>query len=374
MGESPSTLTATGSAPLSRRHFGTVRRRSSDRWQALYHHDGRTHSAGVFVRKTDALACLAEIEVSLRRGIWTDPRAGRTSLRDYATSWLAHRANLAVRSREAYEYLFAKYIDPELGHHSLAALTPSMVRIWNAELAASLPSTGAKAYRLLSTMMKTAVMDGLFGSNPYRVVGASSEHAAERPIASLTDVHALAAAMPVRLRIVIALATWCELRRGEIFGLRRRDVDIEASLIHIEQSRTFLRDGSSLVKSPKTRAGRRVIAVPKSVTLELEQHLNDFVGDDPDSFLVTNTSGEPVTAMSLQRAWTRARVEVGRVDLHLHDLRHTGLTLAAASGATTAELMHRAGHASPEAALRYQHATRERDHLPAKSLESIISE
>ena len=30
--------------------------------------------------------------------------------------------------------------------------------------------------------------------------------------------------------------------------------------------------------------------------------------------------------------------------MRLHDLRHTGLTLAAATGATTAELMHRAGH------------------------------
>ncbi len=328
----------------------------------------------MFVRKADALACLAEIEVSLRRGTWTDPRAGRSSLRDYATSWLAHRAKLAVRSREAYEYLFVKYIDPELGHHSLAALSPSLVRSWNAQLAATLPSTAAKSYRLLSTMMKTAVMDGLIGSNPCRVTGASSEHPDERPIASPDDVRALAAAMPTRLRIVIALATWCQLRRGEILGLRRRDVDLETSQIHIEQSRTFLRDGSSLVKSPKTRAGRRIVAVPERVRLELEKHLSEFVGDDPDSLLVTNVSGEPVTAMSLQRAWTRARREAGRLDLHLHDLRHTGLTLAAASGATTAELMHRAGNASPEAALRYQHATRERDHLLARNLESIITD
>ncbi len=42
-------------------------------------------------------------------------------------------------------------------------------------------------------------------------------------------------------------------------------------------------------------------------------------------------------------------------DLHLHDLRHTALTWAARSGATLAELMVIAGHATPEIALRYQH-------------------
>jgi integrase len=65
-------------------------------------------------------------------------------------------------------------------------------------------------------------------------------------------------------------------------------------------------------------------------------------------------------------------LRVGRPDLHLHDLRHTGLTFAAATGATTAELMRRAGHASTEAALRYQHATRDRDRVLAKALEDLM--
>jgi integrase len=58
--------------------------------------------------------------------------------------------------------------------------------------------------------------------------------------------------------------------------------------------------------------------------------------------------------------------------LHPHDLRHTGLTLAAATGATTAELMHRAGHVSADAALRYQHATKERDGVLADSLDKMF--
>jgi len=55
-------------------------------------------------------------------------------------------------------------------------------------------------------------------------------------------------------------------------------------------------------------------------------------------------------------------------------MRHTGLTLAAATGATTAELMHRAGHASAQAALRNQHASRDRDRRLSEALEEMIPE
>jgi hypothetical protein len=47
--------------------------------------------------------------------------------------------------------------------------------------------------------------------------------------------------------------------------------------------------------------------------------------------------------------------------VHFHDLRHTGNHLAAGSGATTRELVHRMGHGSMRAALIYQHATNARD-------------
>lgn len=80
-----------------------------------------------------------------------------------------------------------------------------------------------------------------------------------------------------------------------------------------------------------------------------------------------------VQPRTLDRAWVTARKSVGRTDLHLHDLRHVGLTLAAATGATTAELMHRAGHASPAAALRYQHATEDRDQALADALADLAA-
>jgi integrase len=161
------------------------------------------------------------------------------------------------------------------------------------------------------------------------------------------------------------------LRRGELLDLQRRDVDMMHSTIRIERSRTFRRDGSSITKSPKTSSGRRTLSISSNVLKTFETHLNDYTAGDKDALLFTSESGTPLTAVTLQRAWSRARSSIRRPDLHLHDLRHTGLTLAAATGATTAELMHRAGHASASASLRYQHATQDRDQVLANALADL---
>ena len=312
------------------------------------------------------------IESDLRRGSWVDPQAGKISLQSYASQWLDQRSDLAIRTKELYEFLLVNHIYPSIGNSPLQNLTPSRIREWHAELARRRASTAAKSYRLLSTIMRTAVTDGVITSSPCRVSGAGVEHAAERPVATVSEIKALADAMPDRLRLVVLLATWCQLRRGEILGLRRQDVDPLHSIIQIEQSRTIARNGSSITKSPKSAAGRRSLAVSASVMEAVVAHLERFSASESDTLLFITLTGQPLTVGVLQRAWTKARLSVGRPDLHLHDLRHTGLTFAAATGATTAELMRRAGHASADAALRYQHATRDRDQVLARALEDLM--
>jgi len=71
---------------------------------------------------------------------------------------------------------------------------------------------------------------------------------------------------------------------------------------------------------------------------------------------------------SFQAFWYPARAAAGREDLHFHDLRHTGATLAAATGATLAPHMSPLGHPTPPAARRYQHAAADRDRAIAEAL------
>ena len=357
--------------PYERRHFGNIRRRQSGNWQASYKVDGQSFSLGTFSFKADALAALAEIEVSVNRGTWISPELSMITLSEYATEWLENRHNLSPRTHEHYEYLLRKYILPDLGQRELKEISPPMVRKWHGTHAGKHISTASKAYRLLSTIMKTAVEDELLNASPCRVRGAGQERAPERPIATVDEVQLLREAMPDRLKIMVDMAVWCQMRRGEIFGLQRGDFDIQARTVNIVRSRTFLTKGEALIKSPKTAAGKRKITIPQRMMSDLERHLAENTDNSPESFLINGRDGLPISSMAFQRSWKIAREAIGRTDLHFHDLRHTGLTLAAATGATTAELMRRAGHASPDAALRYQHATLERDSLLASKLDEV---
>jgi integrase len=69
-------------------------------------------------------------------------------------------------------------------------------------------------------------------------------------------------------------------------------------------------------------------------------------------------------------AWPYAVRSVGADGLHFHDLRHTGNTFAAASGAGLRDLMARMGHNSEQAAMIYQHEARGAD----KAITSAIDQ
>jgi integrase len=311
----------------------------------------------------------------LNRNQWPDSTemGGRIGpKRAYANEWLSPRPDLALRTRELHRYVLDRHVLPKLGDATLAGLAPSKIRGWHAAIAQDHPATAAKSYRLLSSIMRTAVEDGLILNTPCRVKGAGVERAAERPIATVAEIEALSIAMPEHLRLAVLLAAWCQLRRGEILGLRRSDIDLLHALITIEQTRTFTMAGESLIKPPKTATSRRKVAVPRHLAGPIVEHLVKFTGNQSDDLVFSGRSGVQLTRDALQGSWERARASIGRPDLRLHDLRHTGLTLAAATGATTAELMHRAGHTSATAALRYQHATHDRDRVIADALGDLV--
>ena len=76
---------------------------------------------------------------------------------------------------------------------------------------------------------------------------------------------------------------------------------------------------------------------------------------------------------AIRQAFTRARRKVGRPGFRTHDLRHTGQTPAASTGATTKDLVRRLGHASPAAANRYLHAVDGRDAEIASALSDLAA-
>jgi integrase len=69
----------------------------------------------------------------------------------------------------------------------------------------------------------------------------------------------------------------------------------------------------------------------------------------------------------LYRRFYNARDAAGRPDLRFHDLRHSGAVLAAATGASLAELIAQPGHSTPAAAMRFTRTRRR-----AETLKSLL--
>lgn len=363
-----------------KRHFGNVRRRESGRWQVRYRGpDGRMRSAPrTFARKAEAERYLSLIETQLTQGEWTDPARAKVHLRDYAEQWIVQRPGLRPRTMDLYRSLLRRHINPTLGDVSLGKLDTPLIREWRAKLlAAGVSATmAAKAYRLLRAVLMTAVKeDRILPRNPCQIRGADREHAAERPVLSVAEVVALADAVPDRYRAMILLTTFASLRFGEVTALQRNDLDVDAQTVRVR--RTFSEvPGRGLVGGPpKSAAGDRTITVPSVVMAAVAEHLDAYVEADPTSLVFTGPKGAPLrrgTVRTLLR-WSDALERVGLTGIRLHDLRHTGNTLAARSGVSTRDLMARMGHDSVRAALIYQHATREADARVAAALDAALT-
>jgi integrase len=97
---------------------------------------------------------------------------------------------------------------------------------------------------------------------------------------------------------------------------------------------------------------------PSALLEDLRCHVDAYTQFGDDGYVFTGVRGGSLAPHVLQTAWADARSRLGLDEVHLHDLRNLAGTLAASTGAGTKELMHRLGRASPQAALRYQQATR----------------
>ncbi|MDZ7732499.1 MAG: tyrosine-type recombinase/integrase [Acidimicrobiia bacterium] len=264
---------------------------------------------------------------------------------------------------------------PALGDLELGEITPARVRAWHAAmLRAESPgrSTAAKCYRLLKAMLNTAVDDEVLAKNPCTIRGAGVERPPERPVATIEQVYELADAVGPRYRAMVLTAAFTGLRLGELLALRRRSVDLLHAEVAVVEQLHETDAGELRFGPPKSDAGGRTVAVPASLRPELEEHLARYAAPGVDGLMFCGQEGQPLRRPNVYTIWNRARRAVGVPELHFHDLRHTGNTLAAATGASTKELMSRMGHGSPRAALIYQHATRDRDHAIARALDDMI--
>jgi integrase len=346
-----------------------------------------------------AEARLVDIEADVRRRDWVDPDAGRVSVKEYAETWIAER-DLEDRTRELYTGYLRNHIGPTLGSAMLSDLSAPRVRSWRSTLqqqGVGAP-TVARCYSLLRAVLNTAVDDEILKRNPCRISGAGQTETPERPIASLAEVFAIATSIQPRYRLLVLLAAFGHLRFGELVALRKPDlamparrrptadeiaggapsdklIDDGTPILHISHALAELDSGARRLKGPKSNAGKRRVALPAAILPEIREHLERYAEREPDGRLFIGPQGATPRRSSFNRIWKKAlKGSHANPALHLHDLRHTGGTLAAQTGATLKEIMARIGHGSTRAAMIYQHATSERDRKIAEALNLMIEE
>ncbi len=295
----------------------------------------------------------------------------------YASSYIADR-ELRPKTKREYRRLLDTALVPTFGNTPLKQITREAVREWHRDLPTDTPSVNAAAYRLLRSIMAAAEDQELIAASPVRIAKASTARVRRKQRPSpIDELATIVEKMPDRLRLFIILAAFTALREGELFELRRSDIDTSSGAISvtrkIDKDRDPNADGACancgrVIGPPKTESGTRIVHLPPTFLPVLRAHLLAHTGPGVNGLLFPGERKDHMSARYLLDRFATARKAAGRPDLTIHGLRHSALTLAGQHGATAAELQARAGHASQAAMAIYQHGTIDRDRQLAERI------
>jgi integrase len=137
------------------------------------------------------------------------------------------------------------------------------------------------------------------------------------------------------------LAVWTFLvtygpRRGEVCGLRWKNVDLEAKRVDIVETRIVV-DGHPQASEPKTLKGNRSITLTEADVAmfkahracQLEERMKLGLGKDDDGYVFTDKVGEPISPDWLSRRFLElaGEVEPKLPRLTVHGVRHTAVSV-----------------------------------------------
>jgi integrase len=292
-------------------------------------------------------------------------RAKPVLFRRFAEEWLeTYPAAKGLKRSTAASYrgIIEKHLAPSFGHLKVGAVTVAhLERYVCAKRQAGLaPRTINRHLNLLHELFAAAIRHQLARTNPVSGVDRPREPRRRWTILSPAEIDRVERAFsdliveskgPERIwreqaRVIFLTVLAAGLRRGEILGLRWRDVDlVDPDGARLRVRETWVRGG---VDSPKSEAGERTVAIGPRLSEELWQHRrrSHYAGEDERVF-VAPLKGTPFDvaryAGTLRAALIRAGID--RPMRPFHDGRHTSITNSAAAGVSPAALMARAGHA-----------------------------
>lgn len=183
-----------------------------------------------------------------------------------------------------------------------------------------------------------------------------------------------------RLYAAFMLAGTTGVRRGEVLGLRWRDVDLDAGRAAVTQTLLSLRY-KLMFSTPKTAKGRRSVALDR-VTIsslrvhrkrQLEERLALGPGYHDDDLVFVREDGQPFHPELFSELFVQHTRRLGLPGIRLHDLRHTHATLALAAGVHPKVVSERLGHATVSITLdTYSHGVPSLQEEAAEQLAPVV--
>ena len=329
--------------------------------------------------KRGAQARLREILTALDQGTYSD--SGKITVGDYLLGWLK-KLKVSNATAERYRTCCTLHLIPALGHHQLSKLTTVAVEDCYANLNLA-PRTIRLIHRTLVTALNAAIRRKLLGSNP--AVGA------ERPTVVADEARFLhddelarvldAAKARGNFYVPILLAATSGLRVGEIAALQWRDVTLSKAGGKVSVKRTVERlagIGLQVKDTPKTKHGRRTVALPAITVRALRIHrwkqyrAYQPLGLKPE-WVFPNSYGELNSPSNISQAFTRICTKLG-VDASIHALRHSHASQLIASGVPLKVISDRLGHSSIRVTADiYGHLIRDADEKAADLINERFS-
>ena len=197
----------------------------------------------------------------------------------------------------------------------------------------------------------------------------------------VNDILTAAETEPIHIRVLVEMALFTGLRRGEIVGLKWEDIDFEKRCLSVKRSIYKLRDGKAKEKIPKTKSSIRTIAIPDRLCASLmeyrvhqEKHAS-FLGSAWQNlgYIFTEEDGYVMNPQTPTKQFSKFLKRHNIRHLKFHGLRHTSATMLLANGCDIKTVSMRLGHSDIETTNIYVHALESIDRRAAETFDKIYT-
>ncbi len=328
----------------------------------------------------------SQIAVLIQAGQTGFIDVGKLTVRDYLDRWLETTApTLRAVTMRRYQDLVRIHIVSVMGNTLVAKLTAADVqRLYADRLKVLSPTTVRYVHAVLHHALDDGVKWGLLARNVADAVEPPQRARTEMRVWSADEVgHVLRAAADDPLEALWRLAIYTGMRRGEMLALKWSDLDLDAGTLSVQRSLGRGRTSRLEEGEPKSRSGRRRIALSLSVVESLRRHrvrqlehrlaLGDAYEDR--GYLFVNETGAHLHPNTLYRRFHDLTERAGVPAIRFHDLRHTSATLLLTQGVHGKIVQERLGHANIAMTLDlYSHVTADMQRHAADALEAALAD